>query len=147
MSMTSAAEEPMVRRLCAGGRWIRTSCTAAQKRWISAALRGIGGALKRYHRIVQPFSSAFRTTPSSPAGHGLWLAGLRSGLFIGRPFCEFGPAVSDIELGVLGRHFDRAIETDIDVPAREGLYGAVAWRRLQANPKAFRVLRFPHALY
>ena len=32
----------------------------------------------------------------------MWLAGLRSGLFLGRPFCEFGPAVSDIELGVLG---------------------------------------------
>src|SRR5262249_54150926 len=68
-------------------------------------------------------------------GHRLWFAGLRSGLFLGRPFCEFGPAVSDIELGVLARHFDRAIETDIDVPAREGLYGAEAWRRLQANPK------------
>src|SRR5215472_1413040 len=29
---------------------------------------GIGMALKRCHPIVQPFSSAFRTTPSSPAG-------------------------------------------------------------------------------
>jgi hypothetical protein len=34
----SAPEEPKVCRLSAGGRWIRTSGTAAQKPWISAAL-------------------------------------------------------------------------------------------------------------
>src|SRR5215510_7441893 len=53
-------------------------------------------------------------------GHGLWLAALRSGIFIGRPFCECGPAVTDVVLGVFGRHFDRAIEIDIDVSARKG---------------------------
>jgi len=53
-----AAPGPKVRRLAAGERWIRTSGTAAQKPWISAAFRalpGIGGALKRYHLMVQPF--------------------------------------------------------------------------------------------
>ena len=37
------------------------------------------------------------------------------------------------------RHFDDTIEA-IDVSAREGLHGADAGRRLQANPKALRVL-------
>src|SRR5215468_11139756 len=63
--------EPMVRGLTAGGRWIRTIGTAAQKPWICAAfraLRGIGAAPKQYHLIAQPFSSAARTTPSSRAG-------------------------------------------------------------------------------
>ena len=59
------------RGLSAGGRWIRTIGTAAQKPWICAAfraLRVIGGAPKRYHLIVQPFSSARRAIPSSRAG-------------------------------------------------------------------------------
>src|SRR5215813_13037659 len=67
----STAQGPKVCRLFAGGRWIRTSGTAAQKPWICAAfraLRGIGGAPKQYHLIAQPFSSAARTTPSSRAG-------------------------------------------------------------------------------
>jgi|SRR5580704_1504016 hypothetical protein len=80
---------------------------------------GIGEAAKRI-----PDGSALlllRLEPLHRAGlrHGMWLAALRSGVLLGRPFCEFGPAVSDIELGVLGRHFDRAIKTDIDVSARE----------------------------
>jgi hypothetical protein len=48
----------MVRRLSAGGSWIRTCSTAAREPWISAAFRAwrrINGALKRYHLIVQPF--------------------------------------------------------------------------------------------
>ena len=58
----------------------------------------------------------------------------RSGRFVGRPFCELGPAVRDpavrdIVLGVFGRHFDGAIQADIDVSAREGLHGADAGRR------------------
>jgi len=43
----STVQGPKVRRLFGGGRWIRTSGTAAQKPWISAAFRawrGIGGA-------------------------------------------------------------------------------------------------------
>src|ERR1700752_4136961 len=57
-------------------------------------------------------------------GHGLnrlWLAALRGGFFIGRPFGEFGPAVTVVELGVCRRHFDRAIEADNDVLAGGGL--------------------------
>ena len=34
-----------------------------------------------------------------------------------RPFGEFDPAVTDVELGVCRRHFDRAIEADNDVLA------------------------------
>src|ERR1700746_464800 len=37
--------------------------------------------------------------------------------------------------------------SDIDGFAREGLRRGEARRRLRANPKAFRVLTFPHALY
>jgi hypothetical protein len=46
------------RELSAGGRWIRTSGTAAQRPWISAAFWGLRGhrrAPKRYHVMVQPF--------------------------------------------------------------------------------------------
>src|SRR5215813_6270175 len=49
----SAAQEPKVRRLFAGGRWIRTSGTAAQKPWISVAFWGLRGhrrAPNRYPR-------------------------------------------------------------------------------------------------
>ena len=41
--VTSAAEEPMVCRLSAGGRWIRTSGTWRKKPWISAAFRAFRG--------------------------------------------------------------------------------------------------------
>jgi hypothetical protein len=73
----------MVCRLSAGGRWILTSGTAAQKPWICAAFRGIGEALKRI-----PDGSALlllRLEPLHRAGlgHGLWLAALRSGVFLG----------------------------------------------------------------
>ena len=57
----SASQVPKVRRLFGGGEWIRTSGTAAQKPWISAAFRAwrrINGALKRYRLIVQPFFCA-----------------------------------------------------------------------------------------
>jgi len=67
----SAAEEPMVCRLSAGGGWIRTSGTAAKKPWISAAfraLRGIGGALKRYHLMVQPFFFCASNHSIEPGG-------------------------------------------------------------------------------
>src|SRR5215472_2493205 len=94
---------------------------------------GSAGLLNGTTRLFSLSLLHFEPLHRARLGHGLWLAALRSGVFLGRPFCEFGPAVSDIELGVLGRHFDRAIETDIDVPAREGLYGAGAWRRLQSN--------------
>src|SRR5215470_10224143 len=60
--------------LSAGGRWIRTFGTAAQKPRISAAfraLRGIGGALKRYHLIVQPFFCASHHSHRAGLGRGL----------------------------------------------------------------------------
>ena len=70
----------------------------------------------------------------------------RSKAVIDRSFCELDPAVTDIVLGVLGRHFDGAIEADIDVSAREGLHGADAGRRPQANrerPGVRSGTRFP----
>ena len=45
----------------------------------------------------------------------LWLAALRGGVFIGRPFCEYGPAGSDQVLGIFGPHFDNAVEADDEV--------------------------------
>src|SRR5580704_3975050 len=55
--------------LSAGGRWIRTSGTAAQKPWIPAALRalrGSAGLLNRYHLIVQPFFFCASTHSTEP---------------------------------------------------------------------------------
>jgi len=42
-------------------------------------------------------------------------------------------------LGVVGRHFDCSIGADVGVSAGEGLHGADAARRLQANPIPFEV--------
>jgi 5-aminolevulinate synthase len=38
-----------------------------------------------------------------------------SSRFVTRPFCEIGPASTDQVLGVIGRHFDRAVRADVDV--------------------------------
>jgi hypothetical protein len=54
-----------------------------------------------------------------------------SSRFVTRPFCELGPASTDQVLGVIGRHFDRAVRADVDVPAREGLHSPHTGRRLQ----------------
>src|SRR6516162_1244061 len=78
--------EPIVRRLTAGGRWIRTTGTAAQKPWISAAFRALRG-YRRGSETIPPDGSALvllRLEPLHRArlGHGLsrlWLAGLRGG--------------------------------------------------------------------
>src|SRR6516162_10499521 len=78
--------EPIVRRLTAGGRWIRTTGTAAQKPWISAAFRALRG-YRRGSETIPPDGSALvllRLEPLHRArlGHGLsglWLAALRGG--------------------------------------------------------------------
>jgi hypothetical protein len=78
--------------LSAGGRWIRTSGTARQKPWISAAFRALRGhrrGPKRYHVMVQPFFFCISNHSIEPGWGGvnrLWLAALRSDVFLGRPF-------------------------------------------------------------
>ena len=49
-------------------------------------------------------------------------------------------------MGVIGRHFDCSIGADVDVSAGEGLHGADAARRLQANPTSFEVQRVSETL-
>src|SRR5271156_3889059 len=73
---------------------------------------------------------------------------MRSNRMLGCPFCEFGPAVTDIVLGVFGRHFDGAVQANIDVSAREGLHGADAGWRSQADPGAGPASQLlgPHAV-
>src|SRR5271168_242580 len=73
---------------------------------------------------------------------------MRSNRMLGCPFCEFGPAVADIVLGVFGRHFDGAVQANIDVSAREGLHGADAGWRSQADPGARPASQLlgPHAV-
>src|SRR5215475_5795640 len=69
--------------------------TAAQKPWICAAfraLRGIGGAPKRYHLIAQPFSSAARTTPSSRAGARFEQVAARSAAASARRYNSYIPS-------------------------------------------------------
>ena len=75
-----------------------------------------------------------------PEVSGLGEATGGSSRFVTHPFCELGPARTDQVLGVIGRHFDRAVRADVDVPAREGLHGPHTARRLQANPRSFRVI-------
>src|SRR5437879_3211795 len=48
----------------------------------------------------------------------------------------YSPAVTDIVLGDFDRHLDGAVRADIDVSAREGLHGADAGWRPQADPGA-----------
>src|SRR5215472_4041608 len=63
---------------------------------------GSAGLLNGTTRLFSLSLLHFEPLHRARLGHGLWLAGFRSGLFLGRPFCKFGPAVSDIELGVCG---------------------------------------------
>ena len=84
-----SSQEPKVCRLFPGGRWIRTSGTAAEKPWISAAFRALRG-YRRNSWTIPPDGSAFlllRLAPREPLhrarlGHvlsRLWLAALRGG--------------------------------------------------------------------
>ena len=79
-------QNPARRGLSAGGRWIRTTGTAAQKPWISGALRALRG-YRRGSETIPPDGSALvllRLEPLHRArlGYGLsrlWLAALRGG--------------------------------------------------------------------
>jgi hypothetical protein len=70
--------------------------------------------------MVQPFfcTSNHSIEPGWGIGlNSLWLAALRSGFFIGRQFCEFGPAGWGQVVGIFGLHFDSAVEADSEVLA------------------------------
>ena len=54
---------------------------------------------------------------------------------------EYGPARGDQVKGIILRHLHDAIQTDIDVSAREGLDRASPWWRLDAD--VHRPWRFP----
>jgi len=42
----------------------------------------------------------------------------RSNRVIDRPFCKFGPTLTNVVFGIRGRHLNRAPEADIDVPEK-----------------------------
>jgi len=65
-----------------------------------------------------------------------------SSRFVAFPFCELGPASTDEVLGIIGRHLDGAIWSDVEVPAGEGLNGSDAGRRLEADVALLRGLQF-----
>ena len=81
---------------------------------------GSAGLLNGTTGLFSLFLLHFEPLHRAGLGHGLnrlWLAALRGGVFIGRPFCEFGPADWDQVLGIFGPHFDSAVEADGEVLA------------------------------
>ena len=54
-----------------------------------------------------------------------------SSRFVALPFCELGPASTDEVLGIIGRHLDGAIWSDVEVPADDAQYFIRAgWTKL-----------------